>query len=160
MGGVAADLDGAAPELSLHGSGADLCDGFYQNLNPKMARWFRLNFLEQPAVYGCTHVLDEDTEVWHVVAAAQRVYRVCIVFAMGRSWALFFCQYMMEAAVCSPPCSLPFIRARGAAGPSAGSARRGRLCGELQCLLNQPLRESSGMLPGLFPYCCPQLRVA
>ena len=63
-------------------------------------------------MYGCSSVFDEDTESWVPVSADTLVYPVLAGLAMGWSWALYFCQAMMEAVVGSPPSGLPLIRER------------------------------------------------
>jgi hypothetical protein len=60
-------------QLSLFGASADMCDGFYQNTNKRLADWFGFDFPETASTFGISSVYCPETDAEVEVDPSRRV---------------------------------------------------------------------------------------
>jgi len=95
--GPAGGPEAEPPEL--FGSSVDLVDSFYQFVDDDLCTWFGCPWPEKASTWGVDTVFDEDAGAEVPADPGEELFFCFRGMPMGWSWALYYCQEAMAAAV-------------------------------------------------------------
>ena len=99
--------------MDPHAFTTDLEDSFYQFTDRRLATWFGCEWVFTASTWGVSSVWCDESEQWEEVSPDQLLYFVFEGMPMGWTWAVYFCQAVIEWGARSDQSLFPSRRRSG-----------------------------------------------